>query len=94
MRYYLHTIDTRPATFDGEQLVFATEHPHWQDAPTPAVPVATLAQLAREQEASRRFRAAHRWEAFDYGYAVLDVPAVPAPRRRRTRAVSRGEPAR
>ena len=72
---FMHTIDGRPAGFDGEQVVFATHHPHWQDRPYPVRLVASLRTIRAQQERSRSYRAsAGFFDEWDYGYAYVEVP--------------------
>ncbi len=64
MSKYMHTIDGRPATFDGYQICFATFY-------GPANVLAdSLRQIRREQQATLRNRKRDRLdvEVGDYGY--------------------------
>lgn len=69
---YLHTLDDKPAFFDGNQVVFC--NPHLR-RPMPLC--ASLAQLKREQNASVKYRIANKMTASirDYGYIRLSEPS-------------------
>jgi hypothetical protein len=72
---YMHTLDGRPAGWDGDQIVFADVLPRWQDEPGPAHLYLTLAEIKRKIEDSRRWRATKRMpNDFDYGWCVVEVP--------------------
>jgi hypothetical protein len=75
-RLYLHTIDGKPATFDGEQISFVTQHPDWQDRPYPARPVASLRTIKAQQARAREYRRQMGFgELGGYGYVFVEVPA-------------------
>ncbi len=61
--YYLHTIDRRPGTFDGNQICFATFYGKPNKLAT------SLKQIRAEQKASREYRARRGFDdSFEYGY--------------------------
>lgn len=59
--YYMHTIDGKPATFDGNQICYATYFGKANDL------CSSLAQIHREQQASIRFRRLHGLDDFPIG---------------------------
>jgi hypothetical protein len=78
-RYYMHTLDGKPATFDEDgafgQIVYADQLPRWQDEPTPVVLRNTLDEIRADQQRSREFRERMKWDVPRYGWCVVDVPA-------------------
>lgn len=80
--YYMHTLDGKPATWseEGRQIVFADVLPRWQDRPCRALLRSSLRQIHRDQERTRAFRTAMRWDDVgEYGYVLVDVPEAAKP---------------
>jgi hypothetical protein len=71
--HYLNTLDGRPAYFDGEQLVFAEQLPHWQDAYDACRCCTSVAQVELIQEATEHYRLRHGWDVLPMGYVVIAV---------------------
>lgn len=68
MIYYLHTIDRKPAYFDGHQIVYATKG-------RAIKLVSDLKQIKREQRASHLWRQSKGLELFnDYGHMRVSTP--------------------
>lgn len=65
---YMHTLDGRPARWDGEQLVLVERHS------PPAPLVGTLAQIHRERRASAAWR---RCQGFGPGGVCSHIKVEP-----------------
>lgn len=70
--YYIHTINGRPAFFDGNQICYASKHQREGN-----VACTSLAQLRRQQHRSAKWR----YEMFgetgmkqEYGYVRFTLP--------------------
>lgn len=68
MKYYLHTLDGKPAGFAGEQICYAQDGPGWK------APLAKdLKTIRREQKMSFKFRKEKGWDLdLRYGYVILE----------------------
>lgn len=65
--YYMHTLDGRPAAFDGRQVHFMANGDRL---------VGSLKELREQQKASATYRAAHGYEAlYPYGYRRVRLPS-------------------
>ena len=73
---FLHTLDGRPAYFDGEQVVFSHQLPHWEDEYDATRVVASLEELLDQQAASLRYRSRKGWDVPHMGYVVVGFPRV------------------
>lgn len=67
---YMHTLDGKPATFDGTMI-------HYVGGRSRARLCSSREQLIREQQASRRYLADHGWDSAADGYVLVELPAVP-----------------
>jgi hypothetical protein len=72
---YMHTVDGKPGHWDGEQIAFAHQLPHWQDEPAPVQVYAQLRTLMKHVAQSTRFRRHHNWDVPKYGWCVVKVPS-------------------
>jgi hypothetical protein len=78
--FYLHTVDGRPAYFDGEQVVFAEVHPYWEDSFETCVLRRSVDEIHADQERSARYREKRGFGRLGrYGYVVvaLDLRLLP-----------------
>jgi hypothetical protein len=73
--HYLHTLDGKPAYFDGEQLVFAWQLPHWEDEYDACRCCSSVAQIESQQEAHEHYRNSYGWDLLPMGYVVIGVSA-------------------
>lgn len=64
MAKYMHTIDGKPATFDGWQICYATYYGK------PNILCESLKQIRAEQKISRRNRLSRGWDD-DFAYSHL-----------------------
>ncbi len=71
--YYLHTLDDKPAYFDGRQICFCFQG---GDHRSRQRLVRDLKQIRKEQEASRRWRDEMGYEnsVWRYGYVRVSLP--------------------
>lgn len=65
---YIHTIDGRPAAFDGEQICFVDQYPRGRFH---ARLVSSLVEIRREQRASEHNRIAEGFSPTPYGYVKV-----------------------
>ena len=70
----MHTVDRRPAYFDGEQIVFCEILPHWQDDYQVALLRESLAEIESDQAKSTRFCRRNNFGLdLSYGYVVVGL---------------------
>lgn len=70
--YYIHTLNGRPAFFDGEQICYACKYQRAGN-----VACTSLAQIRREQRSSAKWRSENfgeEWRAIEYGYVRFTLP--------------------
>ena len=73
---FMHTLNGRPAGWDGEQVVFADVMPHWQDVPSPVHAYPELSTVKAQILASQRWRKRKGFaNDAEYGWCVVEVPA-------------------
>lgn len=72
---YMHTLNGKPGHWDGEQIAFADQLPHWQDEPAPVQIYAQLRTLTRHVAKSIAFRRRHKWDVPEYGWCVVATPS-------------------
>lgn len=65
---YMHTMDFRPAYFNGEQLVHA-----YRGMPLDDLLVNSLKEIRQQQKKATEFRRSHGWDADGYGYMLFKV---------------------
>ncbi len=71
-KYYMHTLNERPAEFDGRRIVYMTFYGD------PGVLARDLKQIRREQDLSRKFREARGWQPMIGSHVRVTVPEEPA----------------
>lgn len=80
--YLLHTLDGKPAYFDGEQIVYADQLPYWEDEFQTCLLRRSLMDIKFDEERSARFRARRGWKIPTYGYVVVATSTEWIPRSR------------
>lgn len=87
-RFYMHTLDGRPAYFDGEQIVYANDQATWEDVSNVCVLRRSLRQIRADQRRTEQFRKRNHFSAFyRLGWVIVGTEPgeLPKPRRRVTR---------
>lgn len=70
MKYYMHTLDGKPAFYEaGCQICFAQQSQLAKGFNI--LKATTLAQIRKEQRASKRFRKSYGWDVSTYGYVIV-----------------------
>lgn len=72
-KLYMHTLDGKPAYFDGEQIVYAELRDHWQDDYSVCVLRTSVDQIRKDQEASRKYREKSRWDVGEYDFVIVST---------------------
>ena len=70
---YMHTMNGRPAGFDGTQLLYASEGTQVSHYPRLC---ATIAVLAAEQRKHVKYRKQNNWDIGILGSQALEVPQI------------------
>lgn len=78
-RYYMHTLDGRPAFFheDGadSQMVFASLRDHWRDDYYVVQLRSSVKEIRKDQARHLKFRERHGWEVGELDYVIVSLEA-------------------